>query len=130
MLAFGSISLDDQGDYWCVAKNIKGWIRSSTVNFIGNKRSLSSLTFHSLEEFLPAPSFFHSNALFPSSAPPLHLLHILCITSLAILLLPLLLPLMYTPVFTPSGSALVCTPFIHLLFCLTKQKAGNPLLNE
>jgi len=34
MLAFASISLDDQGDYWCVAKNIKGWIRSSTVNFI------------------------------------------------------------------------------------------------
>ena len=57
MLTFGSVSLDDQGEYWCVATSIEGSTRSSSVKFKGNKLNFFSLTFHSF--------------VFPSCALPL-----------------------------------------------------------
>lgn len=47
MLAFHSVSLRNQGRYWCEASNSEGWNRSSPVNLTGTSR-LQSIFFSQL----------------------------------------------------------------------------------
>ena len=59
MLAFDSVHLNDQGEYWCEANSTEGWNRSSTANVTGTKILLILVRYIEQLSYFQLINYFH-----------------------------------------------------------------------